>query len=112
MNDLEITRLCASAMGYTEYQWPINSVVPDIARPNGHIYIERNSSLGRPMPPRSYRPLHDDAQCMALVKKFELWIDYAAKQWVVREFYAYPGFNNADLNIAVCECVAKMQASK
>lgn len=115
MTDLEITRLCAEAMGihlshalaeeclgasWAFKKWPD----PD---DNGGIYI--------------YDPLHDDAQAMALVKKFGLSVwggDYVAGSW---KWHAEPGLQGDDVqfighgetaNIAICECVAKMQEAK
>ena len=83
MTDLEITLLCAEAMGY---------------KPGEHYH---------------WRPLHDDAQAMALVKKFRLNIHAHDEQWKVEEW----GDDGAmalheTLNRAICECVAKMQAAK
>ena len=84
MTDLEITRLCADAM------------LPD-------IYLHPK-----------FDPLHDDAQAMALVKKFGIEIHSRTDRngW-------YAGINeedemtpHADLNRAICECVAKMQQAK
>ena len=62
-----------------------------------------------------YDPLHDDAQAMALVKKFKLDIDYGqGVEWHVSDQHSdseYEGYHSAmnpDLNRAICECVAKM----
>jgi hypothetical protein len=65
-----------------------------------------------------YDPLHDDAQCMALVKKFELLCDpqYNTHIWKVwcatarTESLDYvPPTLNPNLNRAVVEYVATMQ---
>ena len=60
-----------------------------------------------------YEPLHDDAQAMALVKKFRLqileWRGDA--DWCVRYSDSNQSFND-DLNRAICECVAKMGEAK
>lgn len=65
-----------------------------------------------------WNPLGDDAQAMALVKKLNLSISRGGEAtsrpwWKVSA--AYPNrfqCSNADLNRAIVECVAKMQASK
>ena len=106
MTDLEITKLCAEAMGYnTEVagEWLL-------------MWAED----GRP-----FSPLTDDAQAMALVKKFGLLIvqdDSGA--WDVTKMHlcsdgipppykaTYKTAFSIDLNHAICECVAKMQAAK
>ena len=69
--------------------------------------------------PPEYDPLHDDAQAMALVKRFELdqrrIINGNSKAWVVMLSDTVPARSsayNTDLNRAICECVAKMQAAK
>jgi hypothetical protein len=87
--DLEMTKLCAQAMGW--------------------VKTEKGDD---------FDPLHDDAQAMALVKKFELTIIRLYSQddptWLV----STPGWVNkfeskhSDLNRAIVECVAKMQAAK
>lgn len=89
MNDLEITKLCAEAMSIK-------------IRP----YIE-------------YDPLHDDAQAMALMKKFRLFIYGHLPFWVV--ISSQPTHEKMtdvimvdceDVNYAICRCVAKMQKAK
>ena len=94
VTDLEITKLCAEAM--------------DI--PRLHIYAEVGGGHGR------YDPLHDDAQAMALVKKFNFKIDTHSKLVSVQgEDYGWDtvDYHKADdLNRAICECVAKMQSEK
>ena len=93
MTDLEITRLCAEAMGW------------EVFEEGGNLWERAGLVI--------YRPLHDDAQAMALVKKFRLSIGTDADQWyLVLPDYPYKETNHADLNRAICECVAKMQAKK
>ena len=90
MTDLEITKLCAEAIG-----WEI---------------FEENGSLWEKSGLVIYDPLHDDAQAMALLKKLNLCILPARVTVVVGQ---YSEARNMDLNRAICECVAKMQqASK
>lgn len=109
MTDLEMTRLCAEAMGYKE----------------AHDYesdeLPRGSILCVHLPQYHflYNPLHDDAQAMALVKRFEVelirWDENAG--WVAQCFNSTIRFHSrawheSDLNRAIVECVAKMQQSK
>ena len=64
-----------------------------------------------------YDPLHDDAQAMALVKRFKLWTGYddTDNGWKVRPWPYLPNDDGPyglgfDLNRAIVECVAQMQA--
>ena len=104
MTDLEITKLCAEAMGYQlSYEWHFH-FPPGISVGTGKGDLER------------YNPLHDDVQCMALVKRLGLnveWIPESAHmraRWLVSTRYASAA--ETDLNRAVCSCVAQMQAAK
>ena len=109
MNDLEMTILCAEAMGLmqtTHYDDRVPSA-PDPA-----------ILVGKPHCYEIYDPLHDDAQAMALVKKFKLNIGQLSNGCKVfipitgnRGQYFEADFN-ADLNRAIVECVAKMWAQK
>jgi hypothetical protein len=100
MTDLEMVRLCAEAMGYTR-----------IGDGDSHGLVVRNN-LGHHL----YSPLHDDAQAMALVKRFKLGITFIdparpGKQWMASFCNddlrtAYGGSD--DLNRAIVECVARM----
>ena len=100
MTDLEMTRLCAEAMRIKHI------TIADGVYPKGWAQNQ-------------YDPLHDDAQAMALVKKFELNIgpdvqgDPAEEGWQVDDYTGdeFTAFN-ANLNRAICECVAKIQAAK
>lgn len=96
MTDLEMTKLCAEAMGW----------------------IEKARRYGMKID-----PLHDDAQAMALVKKFHISIGAPfpdTPQWEceiggrflpsgIKPFY---GWATKDLNRAIVMSVAKMQAYK
>ena len=109
MTDLEITRLCAEAMGLQRV------TVNMLARPGigaNPPYVS-GSYTGTSMDVH-YDPLHDDAQAMALVKKLGLEIHCREDRngW-------YVGFVNndsmvphADLNRAICECVANMRLER
>ena len=99
LSDLEITRACAEAMGYTEISdhW---GRVPAFTRESG-----------------VYNPLSDDAQAMALVKRFKADVCWARRspgadgQWFVdigdttSDGHCTKG---PDLNRAICLCVAQM----
>ena len=107
MTDLEMTRLCAEAMGYS-----------DVRKKGDHVHERR---LGKTMP-GIYWPIDDDAQAMALVKKFQADICWGADEpnGILGNWYCDIGPNtvssyktsNSNLNRAICECVAKMQAAK
>jgi len=123
VTDLEITRLCAEAMGYEIDYSETNgggrgNTGFDIL---GAAVLDWHNNV-------TFNPLHDDEQAMALVKRFDpilepdgyipegetLWAvtipssrnekGKKTKTTVVRQTY--------DLNRAICECVAKMQAAK
>mgnify|MGYP001617981049 CR=1 FL=1 len=92
MTDLEMTKLCAEAMGL-EIFWA--EALP-ITAPKGC----------------PYDPLHDDAQAMALVKKFHIALGWNDPGWGAFGQHDKRWVNNPDLNRAIVECVAKMQAAK
>ena len=103
MTDLEMTRLCAEAMG----------LFGTIA-PNGQTVWQRNST-------KRYDPLHDNAQAMALVKKFGVSIGHNGRtprvyqvEWWASGQSLYPSCDaeGEDLNRAIVECVAKMRQAK
>jgi len=115
MTDLELTKACAEAMGIR---------VKLIAEPEFHYsdcpYYSIPTLSEAPNP--KYDPLHDDAQAMALVKKFRLnieenfyekpdangdqhWHVFMGEEWLVsRPFGIHP-----DLNRSICECVANIK---
>ena len=102
MTDLEITRLCAEAMG-------LEIVSTQDSR---EIWIR----LGNGPVACLYCPLQDDAQAMALVKRFEMFIKPVAnKEWWVSqcapEHEVATGLGS-DLNRAICECAANRQDAK
>jgi hypothetical protein len=106
MTDLEITRLCAVAMGYDEFGWQTAGIVTGtdipILLPTGRI---------------RYDPLHDDAQAMALLKYNQLMVEsnavdfWCVKGWFGKEI-AWKLFEGDNLNRAICECIANMQDAK
>jgi hypothetical protein len=98
MTDIEMTKLCADAMGITVVfaagRWYINSYWEDC-----------------------YGPLDLDDQAMELLKRFKLHsftnMDGDREIWVCLNDTNNSHFGNApDLNRAIVECVAKMQACK
>ena len=95
MTDLEITKLCAKAMGISYRVEPLTE--------DGS-----GEMLWSPIGP--YDPLHDDAQSMALVKRFpgECVGALYRRVFSVRPF---PSPENELLRV-ICECVAKMQGAK
>ena len=100
MTDLEITKRCAEAMG-----------LPFIPEPR-----PQPSSMIRVLfitEAQAYDPFHDDAQAMALVKKFMLdcWFDPGRGSWKA-QYSVEAQSESDDLNRAICECVAKMQEAK
>lgn len=101
LTDTEIIKLCADAMGIDV--WEASDNPPEH---RWRILIGRNN--------RSYDPFHNDADCMALIKKFKPTITPPCpidSAWEVNiEGHAY--FTDADLNRAVCECVAYYQKEK
>lgn len=104
MTDLEMTRLCAQAMGYDVLAE--NDASGLWCRGRWNFY---------------FRPLSDDevgnAQAMALVKRFELqltWMGAQYNQWcVIRYSVPFVGEDamNANLNRAIVESVALMQTA-
>ena len=102
MTDLEITRLCAEAMG----------LPTDVAQSDETGPYLKCSRYHR------YQPLHDDAQAMALVKRFSLAIQppqfVSPPRWHVWR-HPRPSYTGVadilNLNRAICECVAKMRGS-
>ncbi len=95
MTDLEMTKLCAEAMGFDKtYSF------------YGEKWFERAVK-------RSWHPLENDDQAMALVKKFGLRIEPIEVVFGVSPFEWQVGeTRNPDLNRAIVECVAKMQKEK
>ena len=97
MSDLEITRACAEAMGgKVEHDLPRGNMSAGWIRLDGRVYD----------------PLHDDAQCFALVERFgpSIGVNGFSRDWSVhikigrKTYWA----KNENLNFAICEAVAKM----
>ena len=104
-SDLEIIELCAEAMGLdTKIAVPTDSKIA--------AGVGGRDCYG-------YNPLHDDAQAMALVKKFHIQLTKTLRtpkdifgKWIAVKTDRFMSEPTADLNRAICECVAKMQEAK
>lgn len=118
MTDLEMTKLCAEAMDYgivddfADVTPPMRGVdvIPHDTSPAYAINAE----------PLRFAPLYDDAQAMALVKRFGLYIecetvnftgDVPGFLWAAVTHEHEIAVEDANLNRAIVECVAKMRAS-
>lgn len=125
MTDLEIVKKCAEKMGYSG--WQSKHGYWNLKDPEGQDHVccsgwnKFDPYSGEKIPEPTfndalyslgYEPLHDDAQAMALVKRFRLDIDSGfdsaneIEGWTV---YGTSGMaSSADLNRAICECVARL----
>lgn len=95
--DEEMVKLCAEAMGFEVYE------------DRGGLHHQtapRDLSGGK-----RYDPLHDDAQAMALVKKFAVQTEKVGSNWHAVIEGGWYGMDES-LNRAICECVAKMKETK
>jgi hypothetical protein len=111
MSDLEMVKLCAAAMGidYATKRVMQRAIVSGSVVEHTEGYSETFVDVS------DYDPLHDDAQAMALVKRFELTVEPGTWKckWGVYSTEYDPGFGDSDdLNRAIVECVAKTQAAK
>ena len=101
MTDLELTKLCADAMGYKAEPHPNRILGTKL------MWVANNGN---------WNPLIDDAQAMALVKKFVLRINRnrgMPEKWAVNSRRNYEDIQlSDDLNRAICQCVANMQKAK
>lgn len=109
MTDDEMLRLCAQAVG----EMHLLGFDPVWHGPDCVIEWKQT----RPGI-TNYDPLHDDAQAMALVKRFDVKLTKHGRHETWR-VVSYSWTNevlsvavNADLNRAIVECCAKMQAAK
>ena len=111
MTDLEITKLCAEAMGYEN---------PRVTKTfNGDEFITYGPLDSAVLP--QYWPLQYDPQCFAMVKKLRLDIEpcfsgddgaWMVSTWLPDNNGRTNKHTNSNLNRAICECVAKMQQAK
>lgn len=107
MTDIELTRLCVKAMGMTLDDSPYNgggqgNTGFDML---GRAVIDWHNNV-------TFDPLHDDAQCFALVKRFRIAIGNDDDAWYATPDYPHEEAESHDLNRAIVECVARMQAQK
>jgi hypothetical protein len=109
MTDLEMVKRCAERFGFEPYedqsQWKLEApaIACKLGKWSGECIV--------------YNPLTDDAQAMALVKRFNLsitpdgdcsWWDVEAWGFSSAHINVISAAQNKDLNRAVCECVARM----
>lgn len=103
--DLEMTKLCAEAMGYHSL----------LSHPAAELPIPCVDAEGVTC---AYDPLHIDAQAMALMKRFKLhpipdndregyWDVFVGKPYSPSVYGSDP-----DLNRAIVECVAKLEQAR
>jgi len=120
MTDLEITRLCAEAMKYR------------ILSNEGMFERDEEILISDGEYDWYYGPLHDDAQAMALVKRFGLslerdivtftnmeegvlWMATNMEEgvlWMATNIQEGFGTEDINLNRAICSVVAAMQVAK
>ncbi len=99
MTDLEMTRLCAEALGY-EFQGFGGPVSNRPTEGENVLVFDAGVTI-------AWNPLTNDAQAMALVKKFGAFIQGGPVRWEVE--LCDVTVVGQDLNRAIVECVAKMQ---
>jgi hypothetical protein len=99
MTDLEMTLVCAAAMG-----WKI-AANSGWDEHQGLFGWDEHGSAGL------FHPLNDDTQAMSLIKKFRLVVDGGNSMWCVHGDVVGSGVINDSLNRAVMECVAKGTAA-
>ena len=94
MTDLELTKVCAERMGLQYRIW---------CEGQDHAAVLIDDSV-------TYRPLSDDAQAMAMVKKFKLDISSKADKGPYGVWKEHGGYTalSANLNRAIVECVANL----
>ncbi len=107
MTDLEITRKCAEAMGYKV--GTAEEMGADDDEEEGLIFgVDDISTVMRVGTP--YNPLHDDAQCFAMLVKFKLSVCYNGGWCCVKNddkgMLISGAFHYETLNAAICNCVA------
>jgi len=91
---------CAKAMGAVKFE-------PAISGSKRYDWQHENGGWTC-----NYDPLHDDAQCFALVKKFQLDLGWYTDGTAGVNFFSHeshPWLRGTDLNRLVCECVAQIK---
>ena len=108
MDDLEITRLCATAMKYT--------ITRANLQPFGQVWVIPTHDEQSLPSIKLYDPLHNDAQAMALVKRFWLTVICTSNPgyeiWQVKPSTESGGMLHESLNRAICQCVAVMRGAR
>jgi hypothetical protein len=104
MTDLEMTKLCAKAMGYRNIEC---SPIARLDIDPGKVSVSKTGTS----PSEQYDPLNDDAQAMALLKRFNLDISRCDDgDFMVSWGEKLGSYTRSDnLNRAIVEAVAKMQ---
>lgn len=102
MSDLEITKLCAEAMGNIQF------------RDGGFYRLHDGAGMTEPAWFEFiYAPLTHDEQAMALLKKFPIAIGVVrGGGWIVACDATGGWRQYANLNRGIVECVAKLQLTK
>jgi hypothetical protein len=117
LDDLTATRLCAEAMGW-ECKGPLEG---NFGGEDRHYRVYENGEpiygIGDGWVMQKYRPLHDDAQAMALVKRFMLAVDFfvqkvSAPPTHPQDIFVYFDEDGEAANRAIVYCVAKMQSAR
>lgn len=103
MSDLELNTLAAQAMGWHTGR-PASKVV---AYPVSECAIIAGNEQGGES---VYDPLHDDAQAMALVKRFRK--EFELGGLLRHVFMEWAELGPDDLNRAIVQCVAHLHQSK
>jgi hypothetical protein len=104
MTDLEMTKRCAEKMGWKHYGLASKTVCYKVSV---CAIIADNDKGGDQV----FDPLHDDAQAMALVKRFNICIDQGRHDHCgasIRIMNTIYSATSPDLNRAIVECVAKL----
>jgi len=107
MTDIDLTKACADAIDL-DY----------IERDHELLYrvgTERDARTKEAIYRAGYDPLHDDAQAMSLLKRFNLMVNWNSPTAVwcmpmdVQKYgYKSDSADYSELNRAICECVAQL----
>lgn len=116
MTDLEVTRLCAEAMGL---DWRLPTNRPMLAHPESAIqYLTIDDSGDECVHNwRIYDPLHDRSQARGLVIALPLDVTHQLTAWEVKYWdsadmnYTVRELNESLLR-AICLCAAEVQQAK
>lgn len=113
MTDLEMTKLCAEAMGMC-----VVAAYTDLSGPRVRAFHVRTDHQAAPSA-IIYDPLHDDAQAMGLIKRFHIQLTKTLRtpednfgKWIATKTDECMSGPMTDLNRAIVECVAQMMKTK